>query len=903
MKHPHAPAPSQKDAALHPGRKGLGRRLLALAVLGLAPLLGIAADHALILNVVNNSGFADTRIHLTAPCHKPFPNGVDNDDHWGYIDFTNAQAPVFAETGKATDFQLDHTTMSFSLAHFKDASGNYTVNFPVVGGGRLYFSFGDDFDACGGFSSSGPLTDERNPVIYDMMEYYLNPVGTPNLDISRVDFFGVSFYFTTTDAATGKSVSRGHLAATGTIIDKFAGFVDNGGIHGNPALFNALTITRPVKDGITKIRVAAPKNLGYAFFDTALTNGPRICSHFYDEYVNQHCWTPNREFTTYDKINFKAKSPIYYCKVNAAGTALNIYTDATHTTPYAPMPTMTRPSNSLAVFPNGSQWHAQDSADPDGIDWGFIIMGSVAPGAGCAMNYGSDPVAMFIMAALARGTLHRNNPDEWLTDVLAGDPDTGESTVAYPIFQYGKILHQASIEERMYALSYDDVGGLDTDVSVAKANAKATLFFNPIVADPGDQATLAMAVVPEGAGTTSPPVGTDAETHHRDQVVPISATPAEGWHFTGWTANADVTVTDRTRAATTAKLLGGDAAITATFAAMADTLTLTMAVSPALNGTTQPTAGNWQVPAGAWQEIVATPDPDDHFALWRVSGNAVVKDLSAAATTVSLSGDATITAVFSDQPVTPMASGSVFRLAGDDIPGGPGEFRSRPGIVVRFDDAIRHRADSQTKLASVSALPNTAVNAVLPKSPALYAKRAFADKATPVADLIAAHHPIAILSTAIDVKGKDVPDGPVAIAKAICFAPPVVTAVSGDHAQAGDIFVLHGRHFGTALPTVALEYYTEKDGGVRTYHRKKCKVLRKDAAGASTLPFRNAKGKANASCMKVFADDHVHIPPEEVGYSEVQVVYPALKAGTQTPTGIVVLSNRVGIDTFALDTD
>jgi uncharacterized repeat protein (TIGR02543 family) len=877
--------------------------LLAMLVSGVLPAVprSDGADHALSLSIVNNSGFPDTAIYLTAPCHKPFPDGVDNDDHWGYIDFTDPQAPTFAETGKATEFELNHTTMSFRLDHFKDASGNYTVNFCVVGGGRLYFSFGDNFDACDGFSSSGPVTDERNPVIYDMMEYYLSPVGTPNLDISRVDFFGVSFSFTTTDAATGKSVSRGHLAATETIIDKFSGFTDNGGIHGNQELFNALVITRPVKDGITKIRVAAPKNLGYAFFDNALANGPRKCAHFYDEYVNQHCWKPNREFTTYDKINYAAKSPVYHCKVNAAGTHLDIFTDAAHTTPYAPMPTMTRPSNSVAEFPDGSQWHAQDSADPDEIDWGFIIMGSVAPGSGCAMNYGSDPVAMYIMAALARGTLHRDDPDLWLTDVLAGDPDTGESTASYPIFQYGKILHQASIEERMYALSYDDVGGLDTDVSIAKANAKATLFFNPIVADLDVQATLTMAVDPEGAGTTSPTVGTDAETHHVGQIVPIVAMPATGWRFTGWTANADAVVTDRTRLGTTAKLVGGDAAITATFTTGADAATLTMAVFPTAGGTTVPTPGNHEIQVGTWNEIAAVPAEGWHFAGWTVSGNAVVKDITAASGTGKASGNTTFTAHFSEKPVDFMAAGSVLKIESDEVPG-VDDFLARPKVMALYDDPIRERDDVKAKLAVVDKVPAPSLNAALMRSPLLYSKRRFSDKTALVQDLIEDHPLAGILSTVVRVWSKDAAESPADIGRAIYFSPPVVTAIRGSYDQAGDIFVLHGKHFGSTLPAVSIEYYTEK-AGAKTYRRKKCKVLRKDADGQSTLPYRNAKGKANASCMKVLADDHAHVPPEEVGYSEIHVVYPAFKAGVEIPTGTLVLTNRAGLDVFSLDRD
>ncbi len=881
-----------------------GAFLLASSFLfgSILPNMASCAAPALVMTVVNNSGFADTEIFLTAPGHTPLPTG-DDDNHWGYINFGTPSAPVFVETGTAVDFQLNAATMSFTLATFKDSAGNYTINFPQVGGGRLYFSFGDNFDQCGGFSSSGPLTDNSNPVIFDMMEFYLNPAGTPNLDISRVDFFGISFYFATTNVATGAAISRGHIVSRNSIINSFAGFPDNGGVAGNTALFNTLVVTRPVKDGISNIRVAAPKNPGFSFFDAALpSEGPQICSHFYDSYVNNECWVPNREFTSYDKNNYAAQSPVYYCKVSADGTYLNIYTDAAYTIPYSGMPKMTRPSNSTATFPNGSQWHADTSSDPNQIDWGFVIMGSDAPSTGCAANYGSDPVSMFIMAALARGTLHRNDPSQWLTNVLAGDPTTGQSTVNYPIFYYGKILHENSIDQLMYALSYDDVGGQDTDVSIAKTGAKATLCFNPIITNPASVATLTMAVV--GSGTTSPAAGTYTSGYSVNDVIQITATAATGYYFTGWTSNSNATITDRTNPSTTATITAAAPTITANFAQSTAPVTLTMAVSPAEGGTTTPAPGDITVNIGQSVPITASAASGYYFTGWTITGNGEIKDITSPSTTGDISAAATFTATFSQKPVTFMANGSVIEIDPADLKDAAvTEFTSKPSVTVLYTDPIKNKQGSKAELTTVTPASKKVsapfVYAALKKNVMLYNKKNFSDKTLSLEALLAKYPISGILSSSVSVKYKLATGSPVDITKAVYISPPVVTTIGGSYSKAGDIFVLSGKYFGSALPSIYLEYYTEKDS-VKTYKRKKCKVLKKNSGGTSALLFENAKGNANSSCMKVLPDD---VPAAAVGYSEIQIEYPSFKQGTETPTGFLLLVNGAGLDVFNLGSD
>ncbi len=75
----------------------------------------------------------------------------------------------------------------------------------------------------------------------------------------------------------------------------------------------------------------------------------------------------------------------------------------------------------------------------------------------------------------------------------------------------------------------------------------------------GQIAQLTMQVLPAGTGTTTPGVGTTAET--LGSVVPIQATPNVGSAFTGWSAN----VTDPTNPLTTV-IMNQDQTVTANFA-------------------------------------------------------------------------------------------------------------------------------------------------------------------------------------------------------------------------------------------------------------------------------------------------------------------------------------------------
>lgn len=142
-----------------------------------------------------------------------------------------------------------------------------------------------------------------------------------------------------------------------------------------------------------------------------------------------------------------------------------------------------------------------------------------------------------------------------------------------------------------------------------------------------------------GNGTTDPTVG--SHTYPEGATVNISAIPATHWAFSSWTGN----VTDNISANTTITM-DTDKAVTANFIRTQGTLTL--AVNG--NGTTNPTAGTtYAYPAGALENLVATPAPGWRFHNWTGDVDTVA-DVNSANTTIIINGDYSVTANF-DRPI------------------------------------------------------------------------------------------------------------------------------------------------------------------------------------------------------------------------------------------------------------
>ncbi|MDY6951910.1 MAG: choice-of-anchor U domain-containing protein [Thermodesulfobacteriota bacterium] len=154
------------------------------------------------------------------------------------------------------------------------------------------------------------------------------------------------------------------------------------------------------------------------------------------------------------------------------------------------------------------------------------------------------------------------------------------------------------------------------------------------LAPPTPQYTLTANSNGQGAVAIDPPGG----LYDEGTVVGLTATPAPGWYFGGWTGD----VADPNAPATTITM-NADKEVTATFTETPPGYTLTMAVTG--EGTTTPEVGDHDYDMDAVVDIEATPADGWYFTQW--TGD--VEDPNAPSTTVTMDGDKTVTAVFTDQ--------------------------------------------------------------------------------------------------------------------------------------------------------------------------------------------------------------------------------------------------------------
>lgn len=419
-----------------------------------------------------NCSISDTQIFVTVLGKDP-----DDTTKFGYLDFdTNTlQANYTPST-----FSLNVATMVKSLAEIKalNGAGAYTIPIPSIDSGRVYFAFNDNFDKMGGFSSSGPTFGKNNPVLFDKIE--LHTADNPNLNVTNVDFYGVSYKVTATDTNTKQPRSIGFETPRSDILNAFDAImpVPDNQQNGNTNIFKQLIITNNQGE---VVRILAPKSPGLTDWPgetlpDQIYNATK-CSHFWDDYVNNACWKPGRTFSCYSKL-YNATNPntdktVYYGRVSNDGQTLFLFTDAAMQKPYA-VPSLPRPSNLWGVpdfsppSPDKpSLYQNLDSVTNGPIDWGFLLFANAGCTEGLAEYWNSDPVAIGIMVSICRGVMHYDNGCvQWIDSsyFYQGDKQ-GNSSAAFPIFYYAKILHDYGLNNQAYVLSYDDVyGGQDPSI-------------------------------------------------------------------------------------------------------------------------------------------------------------------------------------------------------------------------------------------------------------------------------------------------------------------------------------------------------------------------------------------------------------------------------------------------------
>ncbi|MBN2413905.1 T9SS type A sorting domain-containing protein [candidate division KSB1 bacterium] len=171
------------------------------------------------------------------------------------------------------------------------------------------------------------------------------------------------------------------------------------------------------------------------------------------------------------------------------------------------------------------------------------------------------------------------------------------------------------------------------------------------------QVTLNLSVSPAGSGTTVPAAG--QYSVDEDSVVTLQAVAGPGYQFVNWTG----AVADPNNPNTTVTM-SENKTVTANFARIK--VTLTMSVSPAGWGTTAPAVGQYAVNMDSVVSIQAVAGEGYQFVNW----TGEVADPNNPVTTVTMTGNKTVTANFSRPRVTlnvsvsPAGSGTTVPAAG-----------------------------------------------------------------------------------------------------------------------------------------------------------------------------------------------------------------------------------------------
>jgi|GEM_PF-1017259 len=153
--------------------------------------------------------------------------------------------------------------------------------------------------------------------------------------------------------------------------------------------------------------------------------------------------------------------------------------------------------------------------------------------------------------------------------------------------------------------------------------------------------SITLAVSPSGGGTTIPAAG----AHSLSSPTIITAVPADGYSFAGWTVTDGLTAAAPGSLATTLTF-DRDGTATANFTATT-THSITLAVSPSGGGTTIPAAGAHSLSSPTI--ITAVPADGYSFAGWTVTDGLTAAAPGSLATTLTFDRDGTATANFTPE--------------------------------------------------------------------------------------------------------------------------------------------------------------------------------------------------------------------------------------------------------------
>jgi hypothetical protein len=238
----------------------------------------------------------------------------------------------------------------------------------------------------------------------------------------------------------------------------------------------------------------------------------------------------------------------------------------------------------------------------------------------------------------------------WLA-VAGQDRGDQSGTTAYPVYYTDGISTQSSDPAttghcrihsafRGLAAASEDPGAFT--IPVSEDWVAFTIAVRP--EEPRDLTTNST----EGGSVIEP--GEDAFTYDQGTVVDLVAEAEEGYRFDEWTGDV-ITVADA-HAATTTITMNGDYSITAAFVRQYDLTTS----STAGGNVTTPGVGVFTYDVGTVGNLIATAGAGYRFVNW-TGDVGTIANVTAAATTITMNGDYSITANF-EESSTPSPWGS-----------------------------------------------------------------------------------------------------------------------------------------------------------------------------------------------------------------------------------------------------
>ncbi len=382
----------------------------------------------------------------------------------------------------------------------------------------------------------------------------------------------------------------------------------------------------------------------------------------------------------------------------------------------------------------------------------------------------------------------------------------------------------------------------DTTSVVLSDDDTVTANFAPILTT----AALTLAATPDASGSTNPGVG--AHIVPCGKHTQIEAIPINGYFFEKWTSAGGAEIVDAYNDKTSV-VLSAEATVTANFAVITNTATLTMAVYPSsYSGSVNPGTGTHVVAVGENVQIEAVPSDGHYFERWTSSnGNAVIQNPLDATTSVAASGDSTVTAVFSTNPdFDDMAFGKIYTL---DIYYVMGlvDFAKTPRAYCQYISPVSQKPrHTSLKVAGRIKEKATTVDLEWDSRIALLPRKVWTADRKKTCEQILEANPPDTLTCSLFASGTDSEKNSVrkmGTGIDLMLNPPEIAGIYNQDgrkitsAAAGEAITVKGMYFGKAIPAIWLEY-PDKSGKIK---QLRLKIDRK------SLIYLDYEG--NPSCM------------------------------------------------------